>query len=238
MSTPNRTAGRLALTFLAITVLVVLPFFVWGEQLESMFTGNGAVDQMTRYGGFAWAVAMILLLSDLALPVPTTAVMSALGIIYGPLLGGLIAAAGSVVAGLVGYGLCRMFGRPLARRLAGEGALQDSERLFAAAGGWIVALSRWLPVLAEVMAFMAGLARMPFPQFLLALACGSVPLGFVFAAIGHLGEDRPVITLTVAALLPAGLWLACRPLLRSWRLRAAAVPVSPAATPPQDRPQT
>jgi hypothetical protein len=70
------------------------------------------------------------------------------------------------------------------------------------------------------------------------LACGSLPLGFVFAAIGHLGEDRPVITLAVAALLPAGLWLACRPLLRNWRLRASAVPGTPARTPPHNRPQT
>jgi uncharacterized membrane protein YdjX (TVP38/TMEM64 family) len=214
-------AGRLLLTFLAVAVLVGLPFFFWGDRLEDMFSGSGAVDQIARYGSYAWAVAVVLLLSDLAMPIPTTAVMSALGIIYGPLLGGLIAAGGSVAAGLAGYGLCRAFGRPLARRLAGDKPLEDSERLFAAAGGWIVVLSRWLPVLSEVMACMAGLARMPFMLFFAALLCGSLPLGFVFAAIGHIGENSPVTTLAVAAILPVILWAAFRPLLRAWAARAA-----------------
>jgi uncharacterized membrane protein YdjX (TVP38/TMEM64 family) len=207
------------MTVLALAVLVALPFFIWGDRLEALFTGDGAVDQLSDYGAFAWLVAILLLLSDLAMPIPTTAVMSALGIIYGPFVGGLIAAAGSVIAGLTGYGLCRAFGRPLARRLAGAQALADGETLFANAGGWIIALSRWLPVLSEVMAFMAGISRMPFMLFFTALVCGSVPLGFVFAAIGHIGEDRPVITLAIAAGLPILLWLLCRPLLRSWKDR-------------------
>ena len=214
-------AGRLLLTFLAIAVLIALPFFIWGDRLEALFTGSGAVAQIKQYGSFAWAIAIVLLLSDLALPIPTTAIMSALGIIYGPLLGGAIAAAGSVISGLTGYALCRAFGRPLARFLSGGKALEDGERLFASAGGWIVVLSRWLPVVSEVMACMAGLARMPFALFIGALLCGSVPLGFVFAAIGHIGEDRPVITLGIATILPIVLWLACRPLLRSWTQKAA-----------------
>ena len=221
MAATSGAAGRLLLTFLAVAVLIALPFFIWGSQLEALFTGDGAVDQIKRYGSFAWAIAIVLLLSDLALPIPTTAVMSALGIIYGPLLGGVIAAAGSVVSGLTGYGLCRAFGRPLARFLSGDKALEDGERLFAGAGGWIVVLSRWLPVVSEVMACMAGLARMPFALFFGALLCGSVPLGFVFAAIGHIGEDRPVITLGITTVLPVILWLAFRPLLRAWAQKAA-----------------
>ena len=223
MAATSGAAGRLLLTFLAIAVLIALPFFVWGDRLEALFTGDGAVDQINRYGSFAWAIAIVLLLSDLALPIPTTAVMSALGIIYGPLLGGVIAATGSVVSGLTGYGLCRVFGRPLARSLSGDKALADGERLFAGAGGWIVVLSRWLPVVSEVMACMAGLARMPFALFFGALLCGSVPLGFVFAAIGHIGEDRPVITLGIATVLPVVLWLVFRPLLRTWTQKAAVV---------------
>jgi uncharacterized membrane protein YdjX (TVP38/TMEM64 family) len=221
MAVTSGAAGRLLLTFLAIAVLIALPFFIWGDRLEALFTGAGAVAQIKQYGSFAWAIAIVLLLSDLALPIPTTAIMSALGIIYGPLLGGAIAAAGSVISGLTGYGLCRAFGRPLARFLSGGKALEDGERLFASAGGWIVVLSRWLPVVSEVMACMAGLARMPFALFTGALLCGSVPLGFVFAAIGHIGEDRPVITLGIATVLPIVLWLAFRPLLRNWTQKAA-----------------
>lgn len=210
---------RLLVTVFAIAVLIALPFIVWGDDLEALFTGDGAVDQLTRHGTYAWAVALLLLLSDLALPIPTSAVMAALGIIYGPLTGGAIAAFGSMLAGVTGYIVCRTFGRPIARMLSGERVLADAERLFEHAGGWIIVLSRWLPVLAEVMACMAGLSRMPVPLFLGALACGSVPLGFAFALIGHIGEDRPFLTLAISVVLPALLWLICRPLLREWTAR-------------------
>ena len=141
--------------------------------------------------------------------------MAALGIVYGPVLGGLIATAGSVSSGLIGYGVCRRYGRPVARWFGGEKVLADGETLFAKVGGWIVALSRWLPVFSEVIACVAGLARMAFTTFFVALLCGSVPLGFVFAAIGHAGQDRPVVTLAVSALLPIVFWLLLRPLLRA-----------------------
>jgi uncharacterized membrane protein YdjX (TVP38/TMEM64 family) len=213
---------RLLATIVTIIVLIALPFFVWGDALESLFTGEGAVDQLTRHGAYAWAVAILLLLSDLALPIPTSAVMAALGIIYGPLTGGALAALGSMLAGVTGYAVCRSFGRPIARLLSGDRALADAERLFEQAGGWMIVLSRWLPVLAEVMACMAGLSRMPFRLFLVALACGSVPLGFAFALIGHIGEERPVLTLGISVVLPALLWLIVRPLLRAIREKSAA----------------
>ncbi len=213
------TVGRLAGVLLALAVLVAIPFLLWGNRLGQLFAGNGAIDWLAGYGSFAWLIAVGLLTADLVMPIPATAIMSALGMIYGPFWGGLAAVGGSVFSGLVGYGLCRHLGRPFAARIAGEDALAQGERLFSRAGGWLVALSRWLPVLSEVMACVAGLARMPFAVFLGALLCGTVPLGFTFAAIGHLGADRPMLTLGIAAVLPVFLWFALRPIFRSRALK-------------------
>ena len=91
-----------------------------------------------------------------------------------------------------------------------DGSAQDllaGERLFARAGGWLVVLSRWLPVFPEVIACMAGLSRMPALPFFTALACGSAPLGFAFAAIGHAGVDHPVLAIALSGGLPPLLWL-------------------------------
>lgn len=208
-------ALRLFAMFLAIAVLVAAPFFIWGDRIEQLFSGTGAIDWLTSHGPYAWLIAIGLLIADLAMPIPTTAVMAALGIVYGPLLGGLISAGGSVLSGLIGYGLCRHLGRPFVLKLFGEQAISDGERLFARSGGWMVVLSRWLPVLSEVIACMAGLSRMRFPIFFSALLCGSVPLGFVFAAIGGAGEDRPAMALGISAVLPILLWLVLRPILRA-----------------------
>ena len=115
---------------------------------------------------------MLLLAADLFLPLPGTLIMSALGYVYGPVGGGLLATVGSFLGGTLGYGLCRLLGRGAARRLLGEKDLEKGERLFASVGGWIVVLSRWLPLVPEVVSCMAGLTRMPARSFLLALLCG------------------------------------------------------------------
>jgi uncharacterized membrane protein YdjX (TVP38/TMEM64 family) len=48
---------------------------------------------------------VLLLASDLLLPIPATADMAALGLVYGPLWGGLIGTAGGFLGGAQGYGL-------------------------------------------------------------------------------------------------------------------------------------
>jgi uncharacterized membrane protein YdjX (TVP38/TMEM64 family) len=201
---------RLALIVSGLGVLVALPFVVWGDGFEAAWSTQRTVAWLREQGEWAWLAAIALLVTDLVLPIPGSSVMAALGIVYGPLLGGTVAAAGSMLSGLVAYGLCRAFGRRPFRWIAGADAVQAAETAFRRQGGWLVALSRWLPVLPETIACLAGLARMRLRTFVLALACGSIPLGFTFAAVGHLGADRPVLTLAASAVAPALLWAAVR----------------------------
>lgn len=201
--------------FLAGTVLLTLlgaivPYLVWGEALERAFTLDGARGWMAGHGAGAGVAGVGLLIADLALPIPSTLVMSALGLLYGTWLGGLYAAAGTALAGLVAYVLSRWLGRPLALRLAGEEGLRAGEELFVRGGAWLVAGSRCLPILPEAVACLAGLHRMPFRTFLLALLCGSLPTGFLFAAIGALGRDEPAWALGLSVAAPLALWLAAR----------------------------
>jgi uncharacterized membrane protein YdjX (TVP38/TMEM64 family) len=169
-----------------------------------------------EYDHWAGAAGVVLLLSDLVLPVPGTMVMSALGFVYGPVVGGAVAALGSFLSGALGYTLCRLLGPHAALRILGEKDLARGERLFSSVGGWLVVLSRWLPLFPEVIACMAGLARMRASTFFAALACGSLPLGFAFAAVGHAGADYPLLALTLSALGPPVLWLAVQTFFRGW----------------------
>jgi 1-hydroxy-2-methyl-2-(E)-butenyl 4-diphosphate synthase len=86
--------------------------------------------------------------------------------------------------------------------------------LFEKHGGWLVALSRSLPVLPEAIACLAGLVRMPWRPFLISLVCGTLPLGFAFAAIGALGVSSPTMALVLSAVVPVGLWLLARRMLK------------------------
>ena len=177
---------RLFWLFLILAVLVLGPFVLWGDQFADRFDVEKTNTWLMELGrAWAWLGGIGLLLSDLVLPIPGTVVMSALGYVYGPWMGGIFAVTGSMLSGILAYWLCWKLGRPAAEWIAGKEDLARGEALFGGkAGGWMVALSRWLPIMPEVIACLAGLVRMPCRRFLMALGCGSLPLGI------HLCDNR------------------------------------------------
>ncbi len=206
---------RLLLIFIILALLVIVPFLIWGDDIARSMSFENTVEWLRSSGSWAWAAGIGLLLVDLFLPILGTVVMSALGLVYGWFLGGVIAAAGSVGAGMLAYGLARKLGRRAAILLTGEEGLDEGDRLFQGEmGGWLVALSRWMPVLPEVVACLAGISKMPFSRFFAALCAGSVPMGFVFAWIGHTGQESPALALALSAGLPPVIWGGFRLLYR------------------------
>ena len=196
----------LILLTLLLLAGIIIPFMIWGERFDAALSLDGSRAWMAAYGDWAWLAGVLLMVADI--------VMSALGLMYGWLVGGLIAAAGSFLSGIVAYLMCSWLGRPAARWIAGEDGLLKGEELFAIHGGWLVAVSRWMPVLPEAVACLAGLVRMPKRVFIFALACGSLPVGFAFAAIGALGNTSSSAAIALSAVLPAVLWFVARFLVR------------------------
>ena len=205
---------RVLATLVALLLVGTIgPWLIWGEAFERSFSLVGTLAWLRELGPWAAAAGVGLLVADIALPIPSTIVMSALGATYGFWVGGLLSILGSMLAGLTAYGLARWAGRPAAIWIAGEDSLVRTEELFARGGAWLVLTSRWLPILPEAVACLAGLARMPFRTFFWALMVGSVPLGLTFAWVGTLTEDREGLALALSAGLPIGAWL----LSQRWR---------------------
>jgi uncharacterized membrane protein YdjX (TVP38/TMEM64 family) len=158
---------------------------------------------LREYDSWAWAVGIALIWADLVLPVPQTAVIAALGIIYGSLIGGLLGSLGLITGGLLGYGLMLTAARRFAQRFAGPRILQKMKSLFDRRGAWAIILTRSLPYsVPEAIVFLAGLAGMPMRKFSAALIIGSVPTAFAFAAIGAGWADQPILALAVSYVLP------------------------------------
>jgi uncharacterized membrane protein YdjX (TVP38/TMEM64 family) len=164
---------------------------------------NDAVLTLRQYESWAWALGIALIWADVVLPVPQTAVIAALGIIYGTLLGALLGSLGLITGGLLGYVLMLTSARRYVQRFVGRQSLHKLERLFDQRGAWAIVLTRSLPYsVPEAMAFLAGLAGMPTGKFVAALTIGSVPTAFVFAAIGAGWAHQPILALAVSYVLP------------------------------------
>ena len=218
---------RLALIIFAIILLMLWPILVFGDSIDDQFGGEEGLQRLQAYGDWAWLAGILLIVGDLVLPVPSTAVTSSLGMIYGPWLGGLFGGIGSTLAGLVAYGGCRVLGPRVQHALVGRDNLEKLDRFFARYGLWAIAVSRWMPLLPEALCCLAGMARMRFGPFFAALCCGSFAMGFVFAWLGATHRDRPVIGLFISALIPLAVWPLVNRFVRNGEPTKPVVPPAP-----------
>lgn len=197
---------RLYLFIAVLVALMLAPILFFGDAIDDHFGGEEGLKRLQAFGSWAWIVGIGLIIGDLVLPVPSTAVISSLGMLYGPWLGGFLGGVGSLLAGLVAYGGCRLLGKRVHDVLVGPENLDKLDRFFKRFGLWAIALSRWMPLLPEALCCLAGLARMKFGPFFAALACGSFAMGFAFGWLGVYYSDRPVVGLLVSALIPLAVW--------------------------------
>ena len=132
-----KVSSRLWWIFVGLAGLFLVPLlFFRGELLD--WTPEGAISWLSGYGRYAWLVALGLLISDLVLPMPSTAVMAALGYLYGPVIGGMIGAFGTLLSGCLAYSICRSLGQGAAIKLVGESDLRKGETLFRRYGAWLI----------------------------------------------------------------------------------------------------
>ncbi len=203
---------------------IIVPFLIWGSAFETLLNPVALRVFLEGNRRFAWIIGIVLLVADLFLPIPSTIVMSALGWLYGPLIGGLVSSTGLLLSAQLAYQLSLRFGRPIAARLAGEEGLSSAAAWFCRAGGACVAVSRCLPVLSEAIACLAGLSRFPPRDFLTASFLGAIPAGYAFAYIGNLGREDATTATALSVVLPVLLWSVYR------RLSCTSAPKSTQGT--------
>jgi uncharacterized membrane protein YdjX (TVP38/TMEM64 family) len=165
-----------ASTFLIIRALGLLPedgVIAWLESLRDI------------HPGWLMAGVIALLLLDLFIAVPTMTTILIAGWLLGPVLGGLTAATGLMLMGFIGYTLGRTLGRPILKRLFKDDTrLAGIEAAFARNDLLTLAVCQALPILPELSATLAGIARMNPLRFALGYGLGVIPFAFIVAAGG------------------------------------------------------
>jgi len=147
-----------------------------------------------------------LLAADLVLPVPSSVVISAAGMLSGWKVAAGAGAAGMLTGNLVGYWACRLAGRRAFEKFVKPEEAAKFGRWLDRYGPAALVISRLVPVMAETLSCTAGMARMRFGKFLAGLLVGTIPFAIFFAVLGKVVEN-PGIVLIVALAVPAAGWL-------------------------------
>lgn len=202
--------SRLWLAVLVALFAAIVPFAILGaafeEDLRTWFQQSWS--PAARF----WLV-VLLLSSDILLPVPSSAVSTYAGAQLGFLPAWIASSLGMTVGASLGYWLARWAGAPLVRRLSSE---EDRARLQPRAERsfpWLLIVTRPAPILAEAAVLLAGLMRVSWWTFLWPVLLTNACLSAIYAALGHwslrAGWLGPMIGISI--LIPVIVtWLARR----------------------------
>lgn len=204
---PTRSTGfpfRLPALVALVLILVVGPFLLFGSRIEEWT--RLALEQGRNAGVTAQILCVLLLASDVLLPVPSSVVSAACGAWWGLWLGSALSALGMILGSCLGYGLGRWAGT--GRLGMGPGEEAKLHRLYARYGEWITVILRPVPVLAEASAIFAGLSRMSWTRFLGLSILANVVVSLFYAGAGVLigghSEAAGFIALILVLALAAG----------------------------------
>jgi uncharacterized membrane protein YdjX (TVP38/TMEM64 family) len=191
---------RWALLWTLLIAIVLLPFFFLEPQFNAVaerITQSGASRSMAAAGIFA------LLALDVFLPVPSSIVSTAAGVLLGVLQGTAVVWGGMMTACVLGY-VAGVRAIGLARWIAGAGNLQRADDLMRRYGNLAIVMCRPVPVLAEASVIFAGIVRVPFRPFVWLTAMSNLGIALGYAAFGAFSMrlDSFLVAFVGALLLP------------------------------------
>jgi phospholipase D1/2 len=234
---PERMVARLvpaelhaSITGRVVILAGMLAFFValaaawrWTELGEWLSPQRlrGVAESLQQLPAAPLAVLAAYVVGSLVV-IPLTLMIAATVLVFGPLLGGVYAMTGSVLAAAVTYGLGRMFGRETVRRFAGS-RLDRLSRALGRRGILAVVTVRILPVAPfTVVNLAAGASHIALRDFVLGTVIGLAPgiiaaalfIDRILAAIRDPGPGSWAVLAGVLALRIAGMAFLRRSLRR------------------------
>ena len=172
------------LLILGVAVLVAIGFLI------APYASRARLEEWVRGAG-VWGPLLLLAVQVgqiLAAPVPGLFVPILAGVLYGPVVGPLVTAAGTLIGSAAAYWIGRSGGRPVAERLVGPNALRGASELIHGAR-WLALIPLFLIPLspADALCFMAGIIGMPWTRFLITVLIGRLPKDAAVALGAALG---------------------------------------------------
>ena len=192
-----------------LSLLIVLPFLLWGEAAEIW------VDQFLSSKTSLWLLAaaiFLLLAGDIVLPIPSSVVATASGAFLGIGLGTLVSAGGLTAGVIAGLLIGRRYGRPACRAFVGAEEYARLERYFRSHGILLLVLMRPVPVLAEASVISAASLGIEMKAAIAYTSLANLGVAFAYACLGAWAADRGtfILVFLISLLPPAIFFLGTR----------------------------
>ena len=197
---------KISAVFVIIALFFAVSFYLFGGQAELVFSREQCIKWFLEKKQVAWIFGIILLVSDILLPVPATGIMAALGAVYDLWPGMLISMTGSSLAGLLGYAAARFLSKRTHHIIATEDEILRFKSFFDTYGDYAIIISRIMPLMPEVITILAGLSGMKFPRFFASLIAGTLPVSILFTWMGTNESMGHPVGILLAVILPAVIW--------------------------------
>ncbi|WP_027329787.1 TVP38/TMEM64 family protein [Marinimicrobium agarilyticum] len=206
-------AAIFASTFLILTSMGLLT-------VEGIEAGLKAASEANAIYVIIGVVA--LLFADIFIAVPTLTIAILSGYFLGFGLGALSANLGMVLAGVTGYGLCRIYGPGLLKKIYSDPQKREEmQTIFNQHGSTVLLICRSMPILPEVSCCMAGANKMRFVRFLTCYLISTVPYATIAAFAGSRSSlDNPQPAIYAAIGLSLFFWMAWVIFIRKTRMEA------------------
>jgi uncharacterized membrane protein YdjX (TVP38/TMEM64 family) len=202
--------------FTAVLQLSMLLLFFLVQALHLPFLAEDTSFLLSREKWVAGLAGIALLIADVVAPVPSSIIMFANGALFGPVWGTVLSLVGGMGAAAIGFWI-GTGGERAARRWMGDTALSRAHAFFGRHGMIAVIVSRPIPIIAEAVSIIAGMARMPSRKFFPATLLGVLPTAIIYAVAGAYAADvnTSLYAFFAVMILAGAVWLAGKLMVRS-----------------------
>lgn len=147
-------------------------------------------------GFFAGAIFVLLVILEVIIaPLIPLVLYVAGGLVFGPLLGGILVLVGNLIGAYIVFKLVKKYGRSYVKKNVSKEKLQKFDRFAKKHGAWSLFLLRVNPITSsDVFSYIYGLSNISLKRFLIATGAGIAPLIFIQSFLGgRLLESNTVL---------------------------------------------
>jgi uncharacterized membrane protein YdjX (TVP38/TMEM64 family) len=204
------------LPMIVVLAVPLVPFLLFGEQMETWLA-----EWHERPPAWPLVAATVILLlgTDVFLPIPSSLVSTLAGSQLGTLGGTAASWLGMSLGAILGFAIARRFGPSLVARLTKPEDVRRTELLVDRLGPLLLVVGRGVPVLAEATVLLFGIHRLPWRRFLPPVLAANLALALAYSLFGEVAKqyESLLLALAVAIVLPVLMVAA----FRAWTIRAA-----------------